>query len=87
MFIDHIIRRVDRYNDLINGHYPKKINKTAWDYNGWHVCAKRSGGYCGNAGEPSDGHPQEELTPDFAFYRPMSYNALIRMIYYPDMEV
>lgn len=58
----------------------------------WPLCVTE---ICGNlitvpyvsVGEPSDGHPQEEMVPDFAWFRPMGHNALIRMIYYPEMEI
>jgi hypothetical protein len=38
-------------------------------------------------GEPSDGHPQEELTPDFQCFRALGHNISTRVLYWPDLEV
>ena len=38
-------------------------------------------------GEPSDGHPQEELTPDFQLYRPLSFNNPTWTLYWPDLII
>lgn len=37
--------------------------------------------------EPSDGHPQEELTPDFGWFRPLSFNNTTWVLYWPDLEI
>ncbi|MBV8060324.1 MAG: hypothetical protein JO126_04370 [Alphaproteobacteria bacterium] len=37
--------------------------------------------------EPSDGHPQEEMTPDFGWFRPLSYNVPTWVLYWPELEV
>lgn len=37
--------------------------------------------------EPSDGHPQEEMTPDFCWFRPLSYNVNSWVLYWPELEV
>ena len=36
---------------------------------------------------PSDGHPQEELTPDFNWFRPLSYNNPTWTLYWPELIV
>jgi len=36
---------------------------------------------------PSDGHPQEELVPDFALFRPLSFNNATWTLYWPDLIV
>jgi hypothetical protein len=38
-------------------------------------------------GEPSDGHPQEELTPDFCWFRPLAHNNQTWVLYWPDLAV
>lgn len=40
-----------------------------------------------HGGDPSDGHPQEELTPDFAHFRPLSHNNQTWLNYWPELEV
>ncbi len=37
--------------------------------------------------EPSDGHPQEEHTPDFGWFRPLSHNNTTWVLYWPDLEI
>ncbi len=37
--------------------------------------------------EPSDGHPQEEQTPDFAWFRPLSHNVPTWVLYWPELMV
>jgi hypothetical protein len=59
----------------------------------WPDQLKRSGIYEGILSsirgviEPSDGHPQEELTPDFGWFRPLSFNNSTWVLYWPDLEV
>jgi hypothetical protein len=36
---------------------------------------------------PNDGHPQEEMTPDFAWFRPLSANNPTWVLYWPELEV
>jgi hypothetical protein len=36
---------------------------------------------------PSDGHPQEEHTPDFGWFRPLAHNNPTWVLYWPDLEV
>jgi hypothetical protein len=36
---------------------------------------------------PSDGHPQEELTPDFGWFRPLSYNNMTWTLYWPELII
>lgn len=37
--------------------------------------------------EPSDGHPNEELTPDFSLFRPLSHNVATWVLYWPELTV
>jgi hypothetical protein len=37
--------------------------------------------------EPSDGHPQEELTPDFCWFRPLAQNNQTWVLYWPELTV
>ena len=59
----------------------------------WPHQLKRSGIYEGILSsirgviEPSDGHPQEELTPDFGWFRPLSFNNSTWVLYWPELEV
>ncbi len=36
---------------------------------------------------PSDGHPQEELSPDFGWFRPLSFNNATWTLYWPDLII
>jgi hypothetical protein len=36
---------------------------------------------------PSDGHPQQELVPDFGWFRPLSYNNATWVLYWPELEI
>jgi len=36
---------------------------------------------------PSDGHPQEELTPDFGWFRALSYNNPTWTLYWPELII
>jgi hypothetical protein len=36
---------------------------------------------------PSDGHPQEEHTPDFGWFRPLAHNNATWVLYWPELEV
>ncbi|MDP9127318.1 MAG: hypothetical protein M3N08_03515 [Pseudomonadota bacterium] len=36
---------------------------------------------------PSDGHPQEEHTPDFGWFRPLAHNNPTWVLYWPELEV
>jgi hypothetical protein len=36
---------------------------------------------------PSDGHPQEELSPDFNWFRPLSWNNPTWTLYWPELTV
>jgi hypothetical protein len=38
-------------------------------------------------GEPSDGHPQEELTPDFQLFRGLNHNNATWTLYWPDLII
>ncbi|MDE1900457.1 MAG: hypothetical protein KGI37_02290 [Alphaproteobacteria bacterium] len=50
---------------------------------------RRADGRSGILGiiHPSDGHPQEELTPDFNWFRPLSYNNPTWTLYWPELTV
>jgi hypothetical protein len=37
--------------------------------------------------DPSDGHPQEELTPDFNWFRSLTYNNPTWTLYWPDLII
>ena len=37
--------------------------------------------------DPSDGHPQEEHTPDFGWFRPLAHNNPTWVLYWPELEV
>lgn len=37
--------------------------------------------------DPSDGHPQEEHTPDFGWFRPLAHNNTTWVLYWPELEV
>lgn len=37
--------------------------------------------------QPSDGHPQEELTPDFGWFRPLAHNNTTWVLYWPELTV
>lgn len=37
--------------------------------------------------DPSDGHPQEEHTPDFGWFRPLAHNNQTWVLYWPELEV
>ena len=36
---------------------------------------------------PSDGHPQEELTPDFGWFRALSHNNATWTLYWPELII
>jgi len=36
---------------------------------------------------PSDGHPQEELTPDFNWFRPLTWNNPTWTLYWPELSI
>jgi hypothetical protein len=36
---------------------------------------------------PSDGHPQEELTPDFGWFRPLAFNNPTWTLYWPELII
>jgi hypothetical protein len=36
---------------------------------------------------PSDGHPQEELTPDFGWFRSLSYNNPTWTLFWPELII
>jgi hypothetical protein len=36
---------------------------------------------------PSDGHPQEELTPDFGWFRPLAHNNATWTLYWPELII
>ena len=36
---------------------------------------------------PSDGHPQEEMVPDFGWFRPLTYNNQTWILYWPELTV
>ena len=36
---------------------------------------------------PSDGHPQEELTPDFGWFRALSYNNPTWTLFWPELII
>ena len=38
-------------------------------------------------GEPSDGHPQEELTPDFQLFRPFNANNPTWTLFWPELLI
>ncbi|HUY68125.1 MAG TPA: hypothetical protein VMV79_02355 [Alphaproteobacteria bacterium] len=37
--------------------------------------------------QPSDGHPQEEMVPDFAWFRPLAHNNQTWVLYWPELTV
>ncbi len=36
---------------------------------------------------PSDGHPQEELTPDFGWFRPLAFNNPTWTLFWPELII
>jgi len=36
---------------------------------------------------PSDGHPQQEMVPDFGWFRPLSHNNATWVLYWPELEI
>jgi hypothetical protein len=37
--------------------------------------------------QPSDGHPMQELVPDFGWFRPLAHNNQTWIMYWPDLTV
>jgi hypothetical protein len=40
-----------------------------------------------SGGAPSDGHPQQEQTPDFCWFRPLAHNNPTWILYWPDLAI
>jgi len=36
---------------------------------------------------PSDGHPQEEMAPDFGWFRPLAHNNATWTLYWPELII
>jgi len=73
---------------------PKKKKKTGKSGDGFlgtvvnEILFRRGGkdSYV-SCGEPSDGHPQEELTPDFQLFRGFQHNNATWTLYWPELII
>ena len=90
---------LDILNKLLIRDYNKKLNKDSrkperevrvHDY--FMECSlicKRKNDRCQNISiiHPSDGHPQLEHCPDFTWFRPLTHNNFIWVLYWPELHI
>ena len=95
--LDYLLNRAERANDLLvseeSSATPKKKKKSSGELFGAAAAGLTFRGTEGrrpsNLGiiHPSDGHPMQELSPDFNWFRPLSWNNPTWTLYWPELIV